>query len=108
VRLVDTLHARGYDIQIYDPYVSIAALSGANKQYITQFIPHIHAMLTTDFEGFLEHADTITIGNPSPLFRALLKKCARDRNIIDLVHLLRRRTRKMAPAFTIRPLAVGA
>src|SRR5262249_50010252 len=108
VTIVDILHARGYDIRIYDPYVSIAALGGANKQYITQSIPHIHTMLTTDFQSFLKHADTIAIGNQSPLFRALLKKRSQKCNIIDLVHLLRRRTRRMPPVFTMRPLAVGA
>jgi GDP-mannose 6-dehydrogenase len=107
VRIVDTLHERGYNIRIYDPYVSIAALGGANREYITRSIPHIHAMLTTDFLAFLEHADTITIGNGSLLFRWLLRQCGRNRNIIDLVHLLRRRTRKAAPIVTL-PVAAGA
>jgi GDP-mannose 6-dehydrogenase len=107
VRIVDTLHERGYDIRIYDPYVSIAAIQGANKEYISLSIPHIRAMLTTDFQTFLEHADTITIGNQSLLFRWLLRQYGRDRNIIDLVHLLRRRTRKAAPIVTL-PVAAGA
>ena len=101
VRIVDTLHERGYDIRIYDPYVSIAAIQGANKEYISLSIPHIRAMLTTDFQTFLEHADTITIGNQSLLFRWLLRQYGRNRNIIDLVHLLRRRTRKAAPIVTL-------
>ncbi len=88
VRMVEILHGRGYDIKIYDPYVSIASVRGANKDYITKAIPHIHRMLTTDFQEFLEHADTIAIGNQSPLFRGLLKKCGKGRNIIDFVHLL--------------------
>jgi GDP-mannose 6-dehydrogenase len=106
VRMVDTLYERGYNIRIYDPYVSFAALGGANQEYITRAIPHIHAMLTTDFQDFLEHAETITIGNQSPLFRWLLKKCRPKRNIIDLVHLLPRRARKTAPVLA-RALAVG-
>ena len=108
VRIVDTLHERGYSIRIYDPYVSIAAVQGAHKEYITQSIPHIHAMLTTDFQAFVEHADTITIGNQSLLYRGLLKQCVQNRNIIDLVHLLRRPTRKTAPVFAMDALAVGA
>jgi GDP-mannose 6-dehydrogenase len=107
VRIVDKLHERGYNIRIYDPYVSIAALQGANKEYITKSIPHIHAMLTTDFLAFLDHADTITIGNQSLLFRGLLKQHGKNRNIIDLVQLLRRHTKKMAPVATL-PRAAGA
>ena len=108
VRMVNTLYERGYNIRVYDPYVSFAALRGATQEYITRSIPHIQAMLTTDFQDFMEHAETITIGNQSPLFRWLLKKCGQNRNIIDLVHLLPRRTRKAAQVFMTAPLPLGA
>ena len=105
LRIVNTLHQGGYDIRIYDPYVSIAAVRGANKNYITKSIPHVHAMLTTDFQAFVEHSGTIAIGNQSPLFRGLLKKCGKDRNIVDLVHLLRRRTSIKAASRTLAVIA---
>ena len=91
VRMVEHLHGKGYDIRIFDPYVSIAAVKGANREYILNMIPHIHKMLTTDFEEFLGHSQTIVIGNQSPLFRGLLKKTGKGRNIVDLVNLLWRR-----------------
>jgi GDP-mannose 6-dehydrogenase len=97
VKIVEALHGRGYEIKIYDPYVSIASVRGANRAYIVGAIPHIHKMLTTDFQEFLAHSETIVIGNQSPLFRGLLKKFSRDRCIVDLVNLLWRRRRKSAP-----------
>ena len=96
VKMVETLHGKGYDLKIFDPYVSIASVKGANRDYIVNMIPHIHKMLTTDFEEFLKHSQTIVIGNQSPLFRGLLKKTGRDRCIVDLVNLLWRRGRKPA------------
>jgi GDP-mannose 6-dehydrogenase len=96
VKMVETLHGKGYNIKIFDPYVSIASVKGANRDYIVNMIPHIHQMLTTDFEEFLEHSQTIVIGNQSPLFRGLLKKTGKNRNIVDLVNLLWRRGRKPA------------
>jgi len=96
VTMVETLHGRGYDIKIFDPYVSIASIRGANRDYIVHAIPHIHKMLTTDFQEFLEHAQTVVIGNQSPLFRGLLKRSGGDRRIIDLVNLMSRRGRRAA------------
>ena len=97
VKMVETLYGRGYEIKVFDPYVSVASLRGANRDYIVNTIPHIHRMLTTDFQEFLEHAQTIVIGNPSPLFRGLLKKTCRDRCVVDLVNLKWRRRPKTIP-----------
>lgn len=105
VKIVEALHGRGYEIKIYDPYVSIAALRGANRDYIQNAIPHIHRMLTTDFQEFLGHSQTIVIGNQSPLFRGLLKQTARDRSIVDLVNLMWRRRGRSVPAIKVAPKA---
>jgi GDP-mannose 6-dehydrogenase len=97
MKLVETLHGRGYAVRIYDPYVSIASVCGANREYINGVIPHVARMLTADFTEFLEHAETLVIGNQSPLFRGLLKKVNNTRPIVDLVHLLdRRKARPLA------------
>ena len=97
MKLAETLHGRGYAVRIYDPYVSIASVCGANREYINGVIPHVARMLTADFTEFLEHAETLVIGNQSPLFRGLLKKVNGARPIVDLVHLLdRRKARPLA------------
>ena len=96
VKMVEALLGHGYEIKIYDPYISIASLRGANREYILRVIPHIHKMLTTDFAEFLAHSKTIVIGNQSPLFRGLLKKAGRDKSIVDLVNLMSRRRKIVA------------
>jgi GDP-mannose 6-dehydrogenase len=98
VKMVEALLGHGYEIKIYDPYISIASLRGANREYILRSIPHIHKMLTTDFEEFLAHSKTIVIGNQSPLFRGLLKKAGKERSIVDLVNLMSRRRKIVATA----------
>ena len=97
LKMVETLNERGYEIRIYDPYVSVASVQGSNQNYIVNGIPHIHKMLTLDFEGFLAHAGTIVIGNQSPLFRRLLKRHGRTRNLIDLAHLMRNAGKNAVP-----------
>ena len=89
LKMVETLNERGYEIRIYDPYVSVASVQGSNQTYIVQGIPHIHKMLTGDFDEFLAHAATIVIGNQSPLFRRLLKRHGKTHDLVDLVHLMR-------------------
>lgn len=101
VKMVESLHGRGYQIKIYDPYVSIASVRGANRDYIVSAIPHIHKMLTTDFQEFLDHSRTIVIGNQSPLFRGLLKQVDKNRSIVDLVNLMWRRRGKSGQAGAI-------
>jgi len=106
VKLVETLHGRGREIKIYDPYVSIASIRGANRDYIVNTIPHIHRMLTTDFQDFLKHSQTIVIGNQTPLFRGLLKQSGRNRSIVDLVNLMSPPRRRQAPPASNAPPTV--
>src|SRR5260370_11507862 len=61
VKMVETLHGKGYEIKIFDPYVSIASVRAANRDYIVHAIPHIHRMLTTDFQEFLQHSQYMSI-----------------------------------------------
>jgi GDP-mannose 6-dehydrogenase len=88
VRMVETLYGRGYEVKVFDPYVSVASVRGANREYILNVIPHIRKLLTEDLSEFLAHAQTIVVGNRSPLFRGLLKKVGPDRTVLDLVNLL--------------------
>jgi GDP-mannose 6-dehydrogenase len=108
MKLVEILYGRGYLIQIYDPYVSVASVRGANREYLRNVIPHVANMLTTDFAEFLTHAEALIIGNQSPLFRGLLKKVHNERPIVDLVHLLERRKKRPATCHATAPVEVQA
>jgi GDP-mannose 6-dehydrogenase len=88
VKIVESLHGKGYEVKVYDPYVSIASVRGANRNYILQVIPHIRKMLTEDLEEFISHSQTVVVGNRSPLFKGLLKKIGADRAVVDLVNLI--------------------
>jgi GDP-mannose 6-dehydrogenase len=101
VRIVETLHGKGYEVKVYDPYVSVASVRGANRNYILKVIPHIRKMLTEDLEEFLEHSKTVVVGNRSPLFRGLMKKIPAECPVVDLVNLVpvgRLHSNRVAPA----------
>jgi GDP-mannose 6-dehydrogenase len=100
VKVVERLYGRGYDIRIYDPYVSLASLRGANRGYIAGTIPHIHKMLTTHPEEFLAHSQVLVIGNESAGFKELIQSVGPDLPIVDLVNLIPRRSEQ--------PIAISA
>ena len=88
VKIVENLHTRGYNIRVYDPNVSRAALQGANRSYLMNGIPHIHRMLTCDTNEFLEHAETIVVGHRSEAFDRVLERSRPDQRVVDLVRCL--------------------
>jgi GDP-mannose 6-dehydrogenase len=50
VELAERLMGKGRDLKIYDPNVSIAHLTGANKQYIDHVIPHLSRLLVASLD----------------------------------------------------------
>jgi GDP-mannose 6-dehydrogenase len=87
VELIERLLGKGYDIRIYDQNVNLAALMGANKDYILNHIPHISKLLSNSIDEVLDHADTIVIGNGDKEFNTLQNKINSNQIIIDLVRL---------------------
>ena len=87
VELIERLLGKGYDIRIYDKNVNLAALMGANKDYILNHIPHISKLLTNSIDDVLSHSETIVIGNGDKEFNILRDKISSNQTIIDLVRL---------------------
>ena len=87
VELIERLLGKGYDIRIYDRNVNLAALTGANKDYILNHIPHISKLLCNSIDDVLSHSSTIVIGNGDKEFNTLDSKLKSNQTIIDLVRL---------------------
>jgi GDP-mannose 6-dehydrogenase len=63
VSIVEILLGKGFEIQIYDKNVHLAKLTGANKSYIEQQLPHISSLLKSDFAEMLESAEILVIAH---------------------------------------------
>jgi len=87
VELIERLLGKGYDIRIYDHNVNLAALMGANKDYILNHIPHISKLLSNSIDEVLSHSGTIVIGNGDNEFNSLQNKINSNQTIVDLVRL---------------------
>jgi GDP-mannose 6-dehydrogenase len=87
VILAEALLGKGYSLCIYDRNVSIARLVGANKEYITQQIPHLSSLLSDSIDQVLDKSEVIVVGNGSPEFAEALKRTRPDQIVIDLFRL---------------------
>lgn len=88
VILIETLLGKGYDLRLFDRFVSMARVMGANKQYIEQVIPHISSLMCTSPEEVLAESEVLVIGNRSPEFREVIKKARDDQIIVDLARIV--------------------
>lgn len=87
VELVETLIGKGYDLRLYDRNVSLAALTGANKDYILNHIPHISRLMVRDMAEVLDFAEVLVIGNSAAEFKAVLDDRKPGQVVIDLVRI---------------------
>jgi GDP-mannose 6-dehydrogenase len=87
VTLIEQLLGKGLDILIYDHNVNMARLTGANKDYILNHIPHISKLMRESIDDVLAHADVIVIGNGDKNFADVPDRLRPGQKVIDLVRV---------------------
>jgi len=87
VDVIEQLIGKGYELRLYDRNVNLAALTGANQDYILNMIPHISKLMMTSMAGVLDFADTIVIGNGAAEFRDVPHMLKPGQNLVDLVRI---------------------
>jgi GDP-mannose 6-dehydrogenase len=85
VDVIEHLLGKGYELRLYDGNVNMAALTGANRDYIHNHIPHISRLMVNTIEEVLEFAETIVIGNKSPEFRTAITNVRHGQTVVDVV-----------------------
>ena len=89
IEVIERLIGKGYDLRIYDRNVNIAALVGANRDFILNHIPHISRLMVPDIDAVLAHAQTIVIGNRDPEFSQIHSKLREGQCLVDFVRITR-------------------
>jgi GDP-mannose 6-dehydrogenase len=87
IEVIERLIGKGYDLRIYDRNVNLAALVGANRDFILNRIPHISRLMVDNITEVLEHAQTVVIGNNDPEFNIVPGRLRDDQKLIDLVRI---------------------
>ena len=94
IEVIERLIGKGYDLRIYDRNVSLAALVGANRDFILNRIPHISRLMVADIDSVLAHAQTIVIGNHDPEFKEIQSRLGEQQHLVDLVRLIQQTRRE--------------
>jgi GDP-mannose 6-dehydrogenase len=92
VELAERLIGKGYDLRVYDRNVSLAAVHGANRDYILNKIPHISRLMVPTIDEVLAHAHTLVIGNAAPEFAEVPRRIGEHQTVIDFVRVSGSRT----------------
>jgi GDP-mannose 6-dehydrogenase len=89
IEVIERLIGKGYDLRIYDRSVNLAALVGANRDFILNRIPHISRLMVPTADEALAHAQTVVIGNLDPEFSGIDDKLREDQCLVDFVRITR-------------------
>ena len=92
VELAERLIGKGFDLRVYDRNVNLAAVDGANRDYILNKIPHISRLMVPTIDEVLSHAQTIVIGNGSAEFADVPRRLGDGQSVIDFVRVCGSRT----------------
>lgn len=87
VDVIEHLLGKGYELKLYDKNVNLAALTGANQDYILNHIPHISKLMVNSMDEVLAFADTIVIGNGAAEFKEVPGRLKEGQIIVDLVRI---------------------
>ena len=84
VEVVESLIGKGYEIGIYDRNVKVSDLTGTNRQFILDKIPHLHHLVSDNLDAVASEADVLVITNKEKEFAELPARYP-GKIIIDLV-----------------------
>ena len=84
VLLAERLIGRGYALRIFDRFVEMARLTGANRSFIDREIPHLERLLCDGPAAAVRDARTVVVGHLGAEDRAALLGALTDQRVIDL------------------------
>ncbi|MGQ9862693.1 MAG: nucleotide sugar dehydrogenase [Thiobacillaceae bacterium] len=87
VDVIESLIGKGYDLRLYDRNVNLATLTGANRDYILNHIPHISRLMVDSMDEVLAYAEVIVIGNGAAEFRNIFEQLKPGQVVVDLVRI---------------------
>jgi GDP-mannose 6-dehydrogenase len=87
VDVIEHLIGKGFELRLYDRNVNLAALTGANRDYILNHIPHISRLMVNSVQEVTDFADTIVIGNGAKEFRSVPETLRPGQVVVDFVRI---------------------
>src|SRR5206468_4448711 len=86
VIMAETLLGKGFKLAIHDSEVELTRLTGANKLFLEQKLPHINELLVKSLDDVLARSQTLVVCKNAPEYRQLPKL---KNHVVDLVAALK-------------------
>lgn len=87
VEIIETMLGKGFAVKIYDRYVSVGRIMGANKEFIEKEIPHLSNILCASPAELLEQSEVVVFGYRDDEIKEALGQLTRRHIVIDLVRV---------------------
>jgi len=87
VDVIEALIGKGYELRLFDKNVNLAALTGANRDYILNHIPHISKLMVESMEEVMDFAEVLVIGNGAAEFKTIFERLKPGQVVVDLVRI---------------------
>jgi GDP-mannose 6-dehydrogenase len=88
VLMAERLIGKGLNLRIYDPEVHLSRLTGANRRYIEETIPHLASLMHERLEDVVENSQAIVVGiNTEAVIKTLPRLLQKDQFVLDLVNI---------------------
>ncbi len=87
VEVIERLIGKGFNLRLYDENVNLACISGANRDYILNRIPHISCLMSQDINEVINHGETILVGNKAVEFEHAIRHLRDDQVVVDFVRI---------------------
>jgi GDP-mannose 6-dehydrogenase len=59
VLIAEHLIGKGYEVKIHDPAIETSRITGTNRDYIEQHIPHLASRLVSSIDELINHAEVL-------------------------------------------------
>jgi GDP-mannose 6-dehydrogenase len=86
VQMIKRLLGEGCQVRIWDRDVSLGRVTGSNRQYIDEVIPHIGSLLSSEMEPVVQSGEVVVIATKIDKAK-LASSLRREQIVIDLMNL---------------------
>ena len=88
VIMAEALIGKGFKLAIHDSEVHLTRLTGANKRFLEEKLPHINSLLASSLADVVAHSKTLVVCKNAPEY-AELPKLVAAHHVVDLVAALK-------------------
>ena len=89
VIMTETLLGKGFKLAIHDSDVELTRLTGANKRFLEEKLPHINSLLAASLKDVVGKSQTLVVCKNAPEYRDVIQLIAPHQHVVDLVAALK-------------------